>query len=778
MFDFIRTYQMSIMLGLCAICLSMALMLAFTRFLPAKRKWILICQELLVFFLLWFDREAYIFAGNLTRTGYVMVRLSNFLVFFLTSAIVLNFNLYLIDWLHNREGVKKLPRRLIFVNYGSAAGMLLIVISQFTHWIYYIDIQNRYYRGDLFLLAYIIPIICPIIQYSVIIQYRKVFGSKIFTALSLYIIVPIIMALVQLKAYGLSLVNMSMVLLSVGLYIFNYLDINDEVERLHKVELDNLQEASRSMQRLFEQAANVIVTAVEKRDPYAKGRAVRIADNCVRLAKSAGHDEVWCTNIRYAALLHETGLTALADEELSADREELKKLKADTGGELLGHITEYPWLAETVRSLNEHYDGSGYPNGLKAEEIPEMARMIAIADGFDALMTAAKDHSAMPYTVAREEMLKRAGTLYDPELLEQMKMVLDADNEVAEQTADSAVEKEIECGTYRDRITAGIEVSETETKVSFKCVPVKDAEGFSAPAAILFDAFDRHVHETERSISETHYMEYGELWFDGNYVCTAARHMEKEESGEAGEDDGRYSITAGRYEDHVRIRLEHAGKCVETTVVLPDSTRSSYIGLTGENCRISGIEIEKNDRHYGEGDIPRLADKVSFINRLESDIPNVQVDRFRSAYSEGIALDGEMKVIFHSMSLPTSHLVWHCPHLFVYTSKDGKQGGEGYREFAVIKLDGENDSPLDIENSFVMKKVDGFTGWEDWKDKNREGLEYELAFKKKGNRLRLKTVNLGISIENTTILPEDAGKVYLALTGDQCAFTDIRVKRN
>ena len=159
MFDFIRANQLDIMLALCAICLSMALMLAFTRFLPRKRKWILIFQELLVFFLLWFDREAYIFAGNLTRTGYVMVRLSNFFVFLLTSAIVLNFNLYLIDWLSNREGVKT-PRRLIFVTFGAVCGMLLIVISQFTHWIYYIDEQNCYHRGNLFLLAYIIPVIC------------------------------------------------------------------------------------------------------------------------------------------------------------------------------------------------------------------------------------------------------------------------------------------------------------------------------------------------------------------------------------------------------------------------------------------------------------------------------------------------------------------------------------------------------------------------------------------------------------------------------------------
>ncbi|MCR5119951.1 MAG: diguanylate cyclase [Lachnospiraceae bacterium] len=777
MFDFIRANQMDIMLALCAACCTMALMLLFTRFLQTRRKWILICQELVVMFLLGFDREAYIYSGNLTRMGYVMVRVSNFMVFFLTSAVVLCFNTYLMDWFLERKNIVKMPKRLIFTAVGSVCGMIIVVISQFTGWIYYIDGQNRYFRGNLFLIAYIVPIICPLIQYSVIAQYRKIFSRMMFIGLNLYIFVPIIMALIQLKAYGLSLVNMSLVLMSVGLYIFTYLDINDEVERVHRLELDNLQEARKSMERLFEQTASVMVTAVEKRDPYSKGRAARIADKAGRLAERTGHDENWCNNIRYAAMLHEAGLAALPDKLIAAGGEELKKMKAATGEELLSYISEYPWLAETLHSLNEHYDGSGYPDGLKAEEIPEMSRMIAIAEGFDSLMSAGKDHSALPYTVAREEMLKKAGTLYDPALLEQLKMILDAENEVAEQAADFTVVKELECGNYRDRITGGIEVSETESRISFKCESVKEAGEFSEPAIVLFDAFDRHVHSNEMSIGETHYMEYGELWFDGHYVCTAARHIEAETSGEAGEDDGRYLITAGRYEDHIRIVLEHAGKKTELCVVLPDSTRSSYIGLTGENCRISEIEIEKTGRHYAEGDIPRLADKVSFINRLVSDIPNVQVNRFRSAYSEGIPLKNETKVIFHSMSLPTSHLVWHCPHLFIYSSKDGRQGGEGYREYAVIKLDGENDSPLDIENSFVMKKGADFPGWEEWKDRNREGLEYELNFRRKGNKLRFTMENLGIAIENTTILPEDAGEVYAALTGDQCAFTDIRIKQ-
>ncbi len=777
MFDLIRTYQLDIMLVLCAACLTMLLMLAFTRFLPARRKWIMILLEVVVTLLLASDRQAYLYSGRQDSIAVIMVRVSNFLVFILTSALVLSFNLLLIDWFYTGgKGKQKIPHRLVFVNYGTVIGMLLIIISQFTGWIYYIDDQNIYHRGEYFLAAYIVPMVCPIIQYTVILSYRRVFTRKVFLAMNLFIFVPIVMALVQIRTYGLSLVNMSMVLVSVGLYIFTYLDINDEVERVHRLERDNLLEAKKSMERLFDQTADMLLSAVDKRHAYAKDHAKRVADLSERVAQMAGHDEAWCRNIRYAAQLHEVGLTAITGE--TSDEEVLLNRKAGEGGELLAHLTEYPWLSETIRCLSEHYDGSGSPAGLKGKEIPEMAAVIAIADGMDTLMNNTDGSMHMTFTVAREELLKRSGTVYDPEYVEMAVMILDADSEASMLNEDSEVEKEIECTAYRERITKGIEISENVTKVTFSCRATGEKGSFSAPSIVLFDAFDRRVHDNERSIKEQSYIEYGELWFDGHFVCTGARHIRCDYSGEAAADDGTYQFAVERYDDHVRIRLKHAGVGAEVLVALPDSTRSCYAALTGENCRISGIEIEKTGEHTAKGDIPRLADKVSFIQRLESDIPNVQVDRFRSAYSEGVAVKDGLTLCFHSMSLPTAHLVWHCPHLIMYTSADGTVGGEGYRPLAVLKLDGENDCPEEITNSFVMKKGPDFPGWEGWKEKNKEGLEYELRFVRSGKRISFSTQNLGISIANTTTVPDDAGEVYVTLTGDQCAFTDIRIKRS
>ena len=75
-----------------------------------------------------------------------------------------------------------------------------------------------------------------------------------------------------------------------------------------------------------------------------------------------------------------------------------------------------------------------------------------------------------------------------------------------------------------------------------------------------------------------------------------------------------------------------------------------------------------------------------------------------------------------------------------------------------------------------MKKKDNFPGWEDWKEQNKEGVECEVTFERKGNTIITTTENLGIYIENTTIIKENPGKVYVALTGDRVALTDIRLR--
>lgn len=780
MFEIIRDHQLSIMLVLCTMCMTMALLLLITRFLTKRRKWIMIMMEIIAALLLGFDRTAYVYKGDTTQIGYVMVRLANFMVFFLTSTVVLSFNLYLIDLITEEGGQGRVPRRLKMVNIGALIGMAMAVIAHFTGLYYYFDDQNNYHRGPGFLICYIVPVLLPVIQYTVIRQNRRRFSRLIYTSLVLYIFIPIAMGILQIFTYGISIVNMAMVIVSVFLYIFTYLDINEEVERAHETEVDNLQKERKSMKRLFDQTVTAFVTAVEMKDTYSEGHSVRVAETARRIAEEAGKSEEECDEVYYAALLHDVGMIGIPDriiektEELDEAEKQKVKQKPVLSGEILSSITEFPYLSEGARYSCERYDGEGYPEGLAGKEIPEISRIIAVADAYDTMTSRQRTRGPLTYEVVREEFIMNAGGRLDPEYSDIMVHLIDADHKEGE--AAEEIDREVRCRTYREKVSIGIPVVQEKTRIKFECEDIREkAEEFSAPSVILFDSYNRHVHRVPKTIDAYRYIEYGEIWFDGHYVLTNARNMEVEVT--ENETPQGYEITTARYEDHLTICLISPQRTVNVVMALPDNSKTSYIGLTGENCYISGISVQKTGEKITAGEIKKIVTRISYTDRLESDLPNIQIDHNRSGSTEGILINEEHQIAYHTMSLPSADLVWHCPYIVLFYSDDGRVGGENYHEYALIKLNGECTGDKNYaENRFYMKKNESFPGWDEWKRRNKEGLESKVRIVRTANRVVVSTENLGIVIENMTMIRERREKVYAALTGDQVAITDIRVK--
>ena len=785
MFDLIREHQLNLMLLLCGACGILVFLLLQTTFLTRSRKIILTMMEVMAVLLLWFDRQAYLYAGDPGNKGYIMVRLSNFLVFFLTSGVVFGFNLFLNDLLMHEGKLSNVPARLKITGYVSAIGMAMAAVSAVTNLYYYFDETNTYHRGKGFYIAYIIPVLCPILQYTVIRQYKKRFSKLIYISLVLYIFVPIICGLIQIKAYGISIVNMAMVAVSISLYIFTYLDLNNTVIHAHQIEIRNMQSEQMRMQRLYDQTAKAFVAAVEKKDDFIKGNAVRVADYAWKIAQKSGKNSDECEKVYYAALFHDVGVIGIPDSVIKNDEdpekwdyEELHK-KPLIGDEILSEISEYPYLREAAHYSHERYDGTGYPEGLKGEEIPEIARIIGVADAYVAMTTRKRYRDARAPYVAIEALVEGSGTKFDPVFSEIMVKIL---NEETDKKSDEekTIESELICNGYRTTVSESISVDYTVSRLSFKCEPLKEREDdFSAPSVILFDSLDRRLHDSEKSIRANRYLEYGEVWFDEHSITTHARTI-KETIKAAGENQdpgsSKYEIVMGRYEDHIKLMMQSPEYEKEVIVALSGGSNSAYMVLTGEHCTITDINIEKTDKNVGPDDIPRIADEISYIDRLEADLKNVQVDRPRSAYTKGAELKDRLRIRFHSMSLPGANFVWHCPYAVIFSSDDGYVYGPNYKEYGNIKLYGENDGDTEnASNSISVKKTDAFPGWDTWKKECKEGLECELLLKKKDNRIILRTGNLGIEMENTTIVKGNPGKVYVALTGDQVALTDIRV---
>ena len=130
------------------------------------------------------------------------------------------------------------------------------------------------------------------------------------------------------------------------------------------------------------------------------------------------------------------------------------------------------------------------------------------------------------------------------------------------------------------------------------------------------------------------------------------------------------------------------------------------------------------------------------------------------------------------MSLPTARLVWHCPFALIYTSADGRVGGEKYRELTIVRMDGEGWEEDDhAENRVIVNKLDSFTDWNNWKVQNKAGQECELHFKLDKEQIIISAEYCGLSIHSVTTVSDSVPKLYAALTGDQCAITNIRIKR-
>lgn len=137
-----------------------------------------------------------------------------------------------------------------------------------------------------------------------------------------------------------------------------------------------------------------------------------------------------------------------------------------------------------------------------------------------------------------------------------------------------------------------------------------------------------------------------------------------------------------------------------------------------------------------------------------------------------------MKIKFHTMSLPTARLVWHCPFAVLYYSADGQVNGKDYRELTVVRLDGEGWEEDDEAENFVFSsKLEGFTDWNEWKKRNKAGQDCELTYHLEEGSVTITTEYCGLMLRSVTSVPASVPKLYTALTGDQCALTDIHIIR-
>jgi len=177
-------------------------------------------------------------------------------------------------------------------------------------------------------------------------------------------------------------------------------------------------------EKAFFDTIKVLIQLLDSRDRYTWEHSRQVASYAVKLAGELGMTDIQKYHLRLTGYLHDIGKIHVHSEivnkkgPLTEDEFASLKLHPVVGANLLAPITELRKIIPIVYHHHEWYDGSGYPDGLKGEEIPRSARILTVVDGFDAMTSNRPYRKAQSVEWAVEELIKKKGTQYDPEIVD------------------------------------------------------------------------------------------------------------------------------------------------------------------------------------------------------------------------------------------------------------------------------------------------------------------------------------------------------------------------
>lgn len=194
---------------------------------------------------------------------------------------------------------------------------------------------------------------------------------------------------------------------------------NRELKKLSQ-EVESLKHEKRAM---CEQAVKTMLRALDAKDHYTFGHSLRVAYYSLALGREYGLNEDQLYDLEMAALFHDIGKIGVPDNVLlkpsRLDEDEFHKMKQhpSLSYDILQDFEVFHEVAVFAKHHHERYDGRGYPDKLKGEEIPLFSRIILIADTFDAMTSTRPYRKGLPYDVAFSELKEFSGSQFDPNLV-------------------------------------------------------------------------------------------------------------------------------------------------------------------------------------------------------------------------------------------------------------------------------------------------------------------------------------------------------------------------
>jgi putative nucleotidyltransferase with HDIG domain len=196
------------------------------------------------------------------------------------------------------------------------------------------------------------------------------------------------------------------------------------LEQVVRARTEMLRQAMEDLEHSYDITLEALGDALDLKDSETEGHSKRVTAYTIALARAIGIAPAQIKVIARGAFLHDIGKMAIPDEilrkpgKLTLEEQEIMREHCPRGYHMLRKIPFLAEAAEIVFTHQEHFDGNGYPNGLRGNQIPIGARIFAVADTLDAITSDRPYRKARSFDVAREEILRCSGTQFDPAVVE------------------------------------------------------------------------------------------------------------------------------------------------------------------------------------------------------------------------------------------------------------------------------------------------------------------------------------------------------------------------
>ena len=221
-------------------------------------------------------------------------------------------------------------------------------------------------------------------------------------------------------------VSTSGIFIGTGMLILLCTNLLKTIRNIQKMESQRqraeMNKRRKQMETMSLQMMQTLFTTIEAKDEYTRGHSHRVAEYAALIAEELGWDKKEIKNLKNAAHLHDIGKICIPDNILNKPtrltEEEFQVIKEHTviGAEILKNITLISHVKEVARSHHERYDGMGYPDGLKGEEIPLYARVITVADSYDAMKSRRIYRNPLDDQIIYNEIARNCGSQFDPQI--------------------------------------------------------------------------------------------------------------------------------------------------------------------------------------------------------------------------------------------------------------------------------------------------------------------------------------------------------------------------